>query len=123
MMSNEYPIQYISARCNNQSRVPKSYSSNTQEDGFVLILEDLDVTGFPKRKSHLSLTEVKVCVNWLANFHATFIGEEPVGLWEEGSYWHLATRPDELKEMKAGNLKDKAVEIDNLLKNCNRQKL
>ena len=32
----------------------------------------------------------------LAELHARFLGEAPEGLWSEGSYWHLATRLDEL---------------------------
>jgi len=57
-------------------------------------------------------------LSWLAHFHATFMGAEPRGLWEQGTYWHLDTRPDELailaKEDPA--LKDAAVAIDQKLR-------
>jgi len=33
---------------------------------------------------------------WLARFHARWLGDAGEGLWPEGTYWHLATRLDEL---------------------------
>lgn len=69
----------------------------------LLILEDLDETRKP------SLGE---CLCWLAAFHASFLGVEPDGLWPEGSYWHLATRPDELRAMAPGPLREAAPALD-----------
>ena len=107
-----------SKRCKEGCRVAKSFASISHEGGFVIVLEDLDSSGYPIRKSHLSLNEVKVCVGWLANFHATFINNNPDELWPKGTYWHLATRPDELQEMNSGPLKDAAYQIDSILNNC-----
>ena len=90
------------------------------EEQFI-ILEDLDAVGFPIRKSTLTLNEVKVCLKWLANFHATFMMKDPKGLWESGTYWHLATRPDELKIMNDSILKQAATDFDNLLNDCKFQ--
>jgi hypothetical protein len=63
-----------------------------------MVLEDLDDSCFPVRKDSASMREIQVCLQWLANFHAAFIGEIPVGLWPVGTYWHLETRPDELED-------------------------
>jgi thiamine kinase-like enzyme len=51
----------------------------------------------------------------LANFHATFLGEKPENLWKKGTYWHLDTRPDELKVLKDTALKKAAGVIDQKL--------
>jgi aminoglycoside phosphotransferase (APT) family kinase protein len=59
--------------------------------------------------------EIHTCLGWLANFHATFMGRAPEGLWEVGTYWHLATRPDELAVLEDGPLKKAASEIDRRL--------
>lgn len=59
-----------------------------------LLLEDLDAAGFALRRGRSR--DLVGCVAWLAAFHARFLGHAPSGLWPEGSYWHLATRPDEL---------------------------
>ena len=107
-----------SKRCDENCRVPESLISITEDNEFIIALEDLDAAGYPLRKSHLNLTEVKLCVTWLAQFHATFIGENPKGLWEQGSYWHLETRPDEYNEMKSSPLKSAAHQLDDLLNNC-----
>ena len=40
------------------------------------------------------------------------MGDTPVGLWEQGTYWHLETRPDELEEMQDSPLKELASKID-----------
>jgi len=49
----------------------------------------------PERRSAVSPSELKACLTWLAQFHATFLGSAAEGLWECGTYWHLETRPDE----------------------------
>jgi len=77
-----------------------------------------DRSGFPKRYLSLGITAVRSCLRWLANFHATFMGVEQKGLWEIGSYWNLATRPDEYASMAEGELKQAATELDRLLNNC-----
>jgi aminoglycoside phosphotransferase (APT) family kinase protein len=51
-------------------------------------------------------------LRWLAQFHARFLGHPPEGLWKVGTYWHLATRPDELVAMKHGRLRQAAAAID-----------
>ena len=109
--------QYAS-RCNNQCRVAKYHTSTSQENEHFIVLEDLDAAGFPIRKSSLDENEIKVCLSWLAHFHAIFMDETPSDLWNVGTYWHLATRPDELAEMKDGKLKEVAHLIDQQLTSC-----
>jgi aminoglycoside phosphotransferase (APT) family kinase protein len=58
---------------------------------------------------------MRLCLRWLAAFHATFLGERPRGLWKVGTYWHLATRPDELEAMDDGALQWAAPLIDRRL--------
>ena len=54
-------------------------------------------------------------LDWLAAFHARFVGLVPKDLWPQGTYWHLATRPDELAAMADGPLKRRAAELDRRL--------
>lgn len=81
----------------------------------VLALEDLKTAGFTQIKTDLNDKEIKACINWLAHFHAFFLKDEAVDLWDTGTYWHLSTRPDEFAEMKNAALKAKAVRIDEQL--------
>lgn len=110
-------------RCNDSSRVASCYHSETIGEEQVILLEDLDAAGFPVRKSTLDHDDVKVCLSWLANFHATFVLEKPEGLWEVGTYWHLATRPDEYDVMLNQALKEGAQQLDSLLSACQYQTL
>ena len=80
-----------------------------------MVLEDLDNSGYPERKNAISMTEMQVCLSWLANFHATFMGKNPADLWQIGTYWHLDTRPDELQVLKDIDLKKAATKIDQKL--------
>lgn len=112
---------HYSKICDSSCRVAQLYGSVSTADSHIIIMEDLDASGFPIRKSHLDKEGVKTCLSWLANFHATFINVTPDGLWQTGSYWHLETRPDELKEMANGPLKLYASEIDKKLSNCKYQ--
>jgi len=112
-----------SGRCGERCRVARCYAATAAADESVIVLEDLDAAGYPLRKSELDMDGVKLCLSWLANFHATFMGVTPEGLWQTGTYWHLETRPDEHAAMAEGDLKNAAAEIDRRLNNCRYQTL
>ena len=107
--------EHHAARCAVESRVPVGLAGEVNDGGVVLVLEDLDVAGFSERRQSVDDRELHACVSWLADFHAEFLGAAPDGLWPTGTYWHLATRPDELDAMPAGPLKEAAAEIDGRL--------
>jgi len=104
-------------KCPDQCRVPHAAALETRGDQVILVLEDLDTAGFPGRRQQVGEAELDACLCWLANFHATFMGWRPEGLWSTGTYWHLATRPDELDALPNGPLKDAAAAIDRQLTN------
>jgi len=106
-----------SNRCSIECRIPKFIGSFGEGYNQWIVMEDLN-TDYPLRKYELTLAEVKACLKWLANFHARFINEQPNGLWEVGTYWHLATRPDEWEKINHLELKAKAHLIDQVLNNC-----
>ena len=117
--------QNFSSRCSTASRVPSLLGTSRLEDrqGWVIVLEDLDAEGFDVRKNCVSMADVKYCLTWLATFHATFMKSSAKGLWNIGTYWHLATRPDEFAAMENGKLKRAAKAIDESLNNCKFQTL
>lgn len=79
-----------------------------------ILLEDLKRNDFTPQIS-LSWHQTKLCLKWLANFHNTYLEQEPIGLWEVGTYWHLATRPDELEKTKDDEVLKLAPLIDEKL--------
>ena len=99
-------------------RVPRYIGGIERSGDWYLLLEDLDAAGYPRRRG-----DIAVCLKWLANFHATFLGAQPTGLWETGTYWHLATRPNELEAIKSLPLKKAAAQIDARLSSANFQTL
>jgi hypothetical protein len=106
-----------SQKCGNDCRLPKWYALKWQDDEFLMALEDLDMAGFKKRKRSVAWNEIRLCLRWLADFHATFMGEKPENLWAQGTYWHLETRPGELKALNDMALKGAAKAIDRRLNN------
>ncbi|MBI9062661.1 MAG: DUF1679 domain-containing protein [Marinilabiliaceae bacterium] len=104
-----------SARCDESCRIPRCLALETQENEVLMVLEDLDAAGYPERITSVSMNEINACLSWLANFHATFLEEQPENLWKVGTYWHLDTRPDELKVMDDEALKTAASAIDQTL--------
>lgn len=98
--------------------LPHCYAVETIGDELLIVLEDMDAIGFAARREHVSTADLKNCLSWLAHFHACYMGEKPEGLWKQGSYWHLATRQDELVAMPSGVLKAHAGELDRLLEDC-----
>jgi len=107
-----------SRRCRDDSRVPECIATHAEGGRWWLLLEDLDASGFAGRRTQLSGVELDACLAWLASFHATFLGVGPVGLWEVGGYWHLATRPDELEALTDDRLRAAAPILDARLNGC-----
>ncbi|MBT4665429.1 MAG: phosphotransferase [Opitutae bacterium] len=98
------------------ARIPKCIGLKSEGDETLLVLEDLDVSGFAGRRSSVNQIEWQSCVRWLAAFHAEHLGLASEGLWESGTYWHLETRPDELEKLDDLPLKKAASAIDAKLK-------
>lgn len=112
-----------SQRCGKGCRVPRVYAVESRGDETLMVMEDLDAAGFPVRKDSIGKKEITACLQWLAEFHATFLEVDPKGLWSQGTYWHLATRPDELVALDDLPLKKAASEIDRLLRESSWQTL
>lgn len=94
-----------------QAKLLASFGEGSRR-GFLF--EDLDAAGFPRRIpwGGAKEREIRACLDWLARFHAHWLDVAPQGLWERGSYWHLATRPEEHRAMPEGALKQGAQAID-----------
>lgn len=110
--------KHWSHACGDDCRIPKLLTIDYRGDEVLLVMEDLNDSGFPKRKSSVTIDEMKLCIEWLANFHGTFMLQKPEGLWDKGTYWHIDTRPDELEALTDRELKDAAWKIDALLENA-----
>lgn len=101
--------------CDASCRVPALLHGDDRDGRFLFVLEDLDQAGFSLRRTHCRAPEIEACLEWLAAFHARFLAVEPTGLWKVGSYWHLATRPDELARVNAAEVHRAAARIDQRL--------
>ncbi len=107
--------RHYAHRCADACRVPRCLSLETREGEVIMVMEDLDSSGFAGRRHDVTDEELDACLRWLASFHATFMGQSPEGLWPTGTYWHLATRPDEFDALAAGPLKSAAATLDRRL--------
>ncbi|MEE9335507.1 MAG: phosphotransferase [Granulosicoccaceae bacterium] len=88
----------------------------------LIVMSDLDVH-YPDRYSVLPIEFAKVCLQWLARFHADHLGNAGEGLWSTGCYWHLETRQGELQAMAGGPLKEAAYALDEALAHCSNKTL
>ncbi len=108
--------------CDKPCYVPAVLAVSSDASCQWILMEDL-TTQYPLRAATLSMTEALVCLQWLATFHARFIGIKPDGLWSTGTYWHLDTRQDELNSMPKGELKACAAKLDKRLSDCQYQSI
>lgn len=120
--------QEFASQCDTYCKVPKliacvNNSDQHSNEQQMLVLEDLDFIGFTERRSQSNMREAKLCISWLAYFHARFLDTQAKNLWPVGTYWHLATRQDELAVMPEGELKQQAGEIDSRLNHAQFQTL
>ena len=110
-------------RCDEACRVPRRLSCAAPGEETWLLLEDLDAAGYPGRCGRPLHEGREACLAWLAAFHATFLETEPEGLWPRGTYWHLATRPDELAATRDAQLRRDAPLIDARLEEARHRTL
>lgn len=97
-----------------KSTLPRLLGCGELGDSQYLILEDLFAERYVPCES-LTWSQIKRCLRWLAHFHGHFMSTAAQGLWEVGSYWHLATRPEELEAMDDAELKALAPKLDHKL--------
>jgi hypothetical protein len=102
-------------RCGPVARVPAALHVGGNGDRTLLVLEDLDASGFGLRRQRVSAGELAACLRWLAHFHARFLRVRPESLWSVGTYWHLATRPDELAAIRDVAVRRAAPVLDERL--------
>jgi thiamine kinase-like enzyme len=86
-------------------------------------MQDLRTANLPKVIDKAGTIEITTVLKWLADFHAFWMGSRSEGLWEIGTYWHLATRSDELDALQDERLKRAASKIDDMLNECPFQTL
>jgi hypothetical protein len=110
-------------RCDDSCRVARLIASRITDGEWWFVLEDLDAAGFSERRDPAQGVWLDSCLAWLAAFHARFIGEPCTNLWREGTYWHLATRLDELAAVRDPTLRDVAATVDAQLSGARYQTL
>ena len=115
--------QHYAKHTDNDCTVPQLIAADSNETHTLLIMEDLAELGFSETRETGTEFIVKKGIHWLAHFHAKFMFTPAEALWQQGGYWHLATRQDELRKMPDSDLKTCAAEIDNKLKHAKFQTL
>lgn len=115
--------QNYAERCDAGCRLPKCLATHHEDKESYMLFEDLDAFGYDLRLGSVEEAEFINCITWLACFHATFMNVSPHGLWEEGTYWHLETRPDELRQLEDKKLRAGAAFIAEKLKSSPFQTL
>ena len=105
------------------ARVPHCLGTKKVCDQVLLVLEDLDASGFSGRRNLVNQKEWQACVRWLASFHLENMNQSTEGLWDSGTYWHLQTRPDELARLDDAKIREAAPAIDQKLKGARYQTL
>lgn len=119
LKSYEVETNWYKMYCKESSaRLPKCFAIESHQDETLIVLEDLDQAGFPLRKQNVDWKDIETCLEWLAKFHASYLGKSPNGLWDVGTYWHLETRPQELEVLQDKPLQNAAAAIDIKLNNC-----
>ncbi len=99
-------------------RIPKGLKCFQSEEEWLIVMEDLSRAGYENTTSQANKNHLTSVLHWLANFHARYINTKNEYIWQEGTYWHLNTRPDELEVLEDKKLKEFAKLIDTELKNC-----
>ena len=108
---------------NENTKTPECLGILSKNNKHCIVLEDLNESGYINRINPISHSEIKTTLKWLANFHGFHLKPSGIGLWKTGTYWHLNTRPDELKAIKLKEVKNAASYIDSYLNKAKYQTL
>lgn len=107
--------QHFGPLTNKHCYTPKLLAQDSSDNQILLVLEDLDNSGFSTRLTQADDTSLTIATRWLAEFHGRFMADgQPYSckhietLWPIGTYWHLATRHNELAAMPQSELKANA---------------
>eukprot|EP00792_Barthelona_sp_PAP020_P013003 TRINITY_DN7934_c0_g1_i1.p1 TRINITY_DN7934_c0_g1~~TRINITY_DN7934_c0_g1_i1.p1 ORF type:complete len:292 (+),score=82.98 TRINITY_DN7934_c0_g1_i1:27-902(+) len=112
----------------NFCKIPQILGSYKNGDKIYILLQDVKELSFDISTFSPNNKQIRLCLRWLAYFHATFMGIDETetnenGLWNIGSYWHLDTRMEEYNRMSNGKLKKNAFIYDQQLKDAQYQTL
>lgn len=88
------------------------------DTNMIIVMEDLTANGYVAHQSIASEQQIKSALSWLAQLHCQFLQREIDGVWQQGGYWHLATREQEWHKLPEGVLKEKAIALDSLIQQC-----
>ena len=102
----------LAPRCDHTCRVARAYGIRASADEWLFVLEDLDAAGYQARHDEADASQLAACISWLAAFHARFLGVRCDGVWPIGTYWHLATRTDELAAIADVAIRESALHLD-----------
>lgn len=99
----------------NQAKSTVHSKTDAVNSPTLLVMEDLDCSGYFVRRDNIAIANIGVAIRWLAYFHARFLNHSSAHLWPIGTYWHLDTRQDEFNVMPDSTLKLQASAIDKKL--------
>lgn len=115
--------QKFAKQTDEYNKVPTLVASKSTAEYTLLVMEDLDDSGYFIRKDNADWQSLSIAIRWLAYFHVKFMDNNGTGLWPTGCYWHLATRQNELAAMPDNDFKRYAHNIDKVLSRAKFQTL
>jgi hypothetical protein len=79
---------------------PLAVEADAASGEVTLVLRDLR-SQFSRSEGMLDLDHARAALSWLADLHGAYLGRPiPEGLWDEGCFWHLHTRLQELDDVR-----------------------
>lgn len=115
--SSWYEREHIPSECRWPSCLGQTVDGNVR----LIWMEDMDFQGYDLRKGILKKKDLETVLRWLASFHGYTYNSKTEKLWKRGTYWHLGTRPDELKALEDLELKSAAHDLDRILEDCSHR--
>lgn len=119
-----YEVEYnfykhYSSLLPNKAKSIECVSAINNVNEYALVFKNFTKHGFAQASS----LHIKAVLTWLAHFHAFNFNKPATGLWQQGNYWHLSTRPDEFNKLdeapdKKSDIKSAAHKIDQRLSSC-----
>ena len=117
--------QQFSHKLPKQAAAIECIKAINKGDEFALVFKDFSKLGYTQATTE----NIKAILKWLGQFHAFHLNAFHLntkfdGLWPQGSYWHLDTRPDEFNNLpEKSDIKQAATQLNNALKQCDYQTL